>query len=223
LTEIADDSNGASKRGKALTVVQSPSLPVSTSQSGNTVLGHMGGRDVNVYAPSGNLHITQEVAPRRERSVFRKLFDKLEQEVASDKNLTTYIRQLEVYTRHVDSEEVIGLEQKFQLAGRASQLAVAVALKESVYSDIKANVFSPTYQLIVATLMSKIHERFVTDIRPLIEAGGSRSQVDKAFSALITVPIASELDDCPQFEDVAVDFVRGMTFFLTGNCHIRWD
>jgi hypothetical protein len=71
--------------------------------------------------------------------------------------------------------------------------------------------------------MSKVHERFDTQIRPLIEAGLDKAYIDRVVSEQITVPISNELDGCPQFKDVALDYVRGMTFFLTGNCHIRWD
>jgi hypothetical protein len=176
-----------------------------------------------VFAPGRDLHITQQAPAADVQSVFRKLFTRLENEVVADKVLTSYIRQLEVYTRRVENEEVIGLEEKLRLAGRERQLTFAVALKENVYADIKANIFSPAYQLIVATLMSKVHERFDTHVRPLIEAGVGKAQVDKVVSEQITVPISTELDGCPQFQDVALDYVRGMMFFLTGNCHIRWD
>jgi hypothetical protein len=210
--------------GRAL-IPQPLGTVLTTTQSGNTVQGHLGGRDVNVYAPTGDLHITQQSLPpiNSRQSVFRKLFTRLENEAAADQVLTSYIRQLEVYTRRVENEEVIGLEEKLRLAGRERQLAIAVALKENVYADIKANIFSPTYQLIVATLMSKVHERFDTQIRPLIEGGRDSALIDKVVSEEITVPISNELDDCPQFKDVALDYVRGMVFLLTGNCHIRWD
>lgn len=182
----------------------------------------MGGRDVNVYANDGHVYLTPQ-PPSAPPNPFRKLFAKLESEAEEDKVLTSYIRQLEVYTRRVENEEVIGLEEKLRLAGRDHQLTIAKALKENVYADIKANIFSPTYQLIVATLMSKVHERFDTQIRPLIKAGTDSAHVDKVVSEQITIPISNELDECPQFEDVALDYVRGMLFFLTGNCHIRWD
>jgi hypothetical protein len=224
LTEIVSGSEGPQhSSGTALTIAQPLSTALTTSQIGNTVHGHLGGRDVNVFAPAGDLHITQQSPAGDVQSVFRKLFTRLENEAAADKVLTSYIRQLEVYTRRVENEEVIGLEQKLRLAGRERQLTIAVALKENVYADIKANIFSPTYQLIVATLMSKVHERFDTQIRPLIEADLDKAHIDKAVSEQITIPISNELDGCPQFKDVALDYVRGMTFFLTGNCHIRWD
>jgi hypothetical protein len=207
----------------ALTVKKAADLIHGTTQTDNTVGGHLAGGDVTVISPGGDLHIIQQISPPSTKSVFRKLFEKLEKEAATDKTLSAYISQLEVYTRIVADEEVIGLEEKLRAAGRERQAPMAIALKEHVYADIKANIFSHAYQLIVATLMSKIHERFETDIRHLIESGADRKQIDKAVSELITNPIANELDDCPQFHDVSLDYVRGMTFFLTGNCHIRWD
>lgn len=156
-------------------------------------------------------------------NVFRKLFAKLEKEAAEDKVLNSYIRQLEVYTRQVADEKVIGLEEKLRSAGRDDQVMIAKALKENVYGEIKANLFSPAYQLIVATLMARVHERFNSQVRHLINAGVDASLIDQFVSNTITTPIANELDDCPQFEDVAIDYVRGMIYFLTGNCHIRWD
>lgn len=202
-----------------------PSSNLNTSQIKNKVGGHMGGRDV--YANAGDVNIYNAApdlhhAPNS-TNVFRKLFSKLEKEAAEDKVLSAYIRQLEVYTRKVENEDVIGLEAKLVLANRERQVHLAKALKENVYGEIKANQFSPAYQLIVATLMARIHERFNSQVRHLIDAGVDASLVDRAISENIIVPIANELDDCPQFEDVSIDYVRGMIYFLTGNCHIRWD
>lgn len=156
-------------------------------------------------------------------NVFRKLFAKLEREAAEDKVLSSYIQQLEVYTRQVEDETVVGLEEKLRSAGRDDQVMIAKALKENIYGEIKANQFSPAYQLIVATLMAKVHEKFNSQVRHLIKAGVDASLIDQAVSNIITTPIANELDDCPQFDDVSIDYVRGMIYFLTGNCHIRWD
>lgn len=233
MTQTPDDSEKPKHTpGTALAVSPPAGTALTTTQSGNEVGGHMGGRDVHVYngpvinnaapLPSTSAAV---IAPQQSGTPnpFRKLFLKLESEAAEDKVLTSYIRQLAVYTRRVDNEEVIGLEQKLRLAGRDRQLTIGSALKENVYAAIKANIFSPTYQMIVATLMSKVHERFDAEIRPAIKNGADNETIDKLVSQLITIPISSELDECPQFDDVSLDYVRGMLFFLTGNCHIRWD
>lgn len=175
--------------------------------------------DVNIYCAAP----APQSVGNKTANAFRKLFDKLENEAASDRILTAYIQQLEVYTRQVENEEVVGLEAKLRAAGRDRQVMIAAALKENMYGEIKANMFSKSYQMIVATLIAKVHDRFDADIRPLIEADMSASVIDQAVSNFITTPISNELDDCPQFENGAIDYVRGMLYFLTGNCHIRWD
>ena len=162
---------------------------------GNDVYANVG--DVNIYNATPDLQHAS-----KSTNVFRKLFSKLEKEAAEDKVLNSYIRQLEVYTRQVENEDVIGLEAKLHLANRKRQVPLAKALKENVYAEIKANQFSPAYQLIVATLMARIHERFDSHVRHLIDAGVDASLVDRAVSENITLPISNELDDCPQFEDV---------------------
>lgn len=198
-------------------------LSSPVTQSGNEVGGHLAGRDVNIH--NGPVYVTAypEHATSPRTSVFRRLFEKLEREAREDKVLTGYIRALEIYTRSVENEEVVGLEEKLKMAGRQRQTQLAKELKENVYSALKANIFSPTYQLIAATLIAKVHDRFETYVRPLIERSCDAETIDKAVSEHVVQPFAAELEDCPQFEDVAVDYVRGMVYFLTGNCHIRWD
>ncbi|WP_146612676.1 ABC-three component system protein [Paracoccus sediminilitoris] len=195
---------------------------VSATQNDNRVEGNLAGRDVNQTIHNGNVIFAYPSIPQAPNP-FRKLYLRLENEAAESKVLTTYIMQLEIYTRRVENEDVIGLEEKLKLAGRDHQITIGMALKENVYSDLKSNIFSPAYQLIVATLMSKIHERFESQIRPRIKDGISNGEIDRLFSEIVTVPISNELDECPQFDSVAMDYVRGMVYFLTGNCHIRWD
>ncbi|MBY2994505.1 hypothetical protein ELI49_24210 [Rhizobium ruizarguesonis] len=209
-------------------MIPAQSRAISTTQTNNEVGGHMAGNDL--FANAGPVYLINNYNPAPPLqggppsvNVFRKLFAKLEKEAAEDKLLSSYIRQLEVYTRQVEDEKVIGLEEKLRLAGRDDQVVFATGLKENVYGEIKANQFSRAYQLIVATLMAKVHERFNSQVRHLINAGVDASLIDQAVSNIITTPIANELDECPQFEDVAIDYVRGMIYFLTGNCHIRWD
>ena len=194
----------------ALTTTQPSGGSLNTNQTNNVVHGHQSGRDTNsnVISVEGDLVYAPPPAPPA--SVFRKLFDQLENELQADKTLTTFINQLDIYTRKVEDETIVGLENKLVAAGRQHQIQMAMALKENVYANIKANLFSPTYQLIVATLMSKIHERFETQVRPLIETGIARPVIDKAFSDSITTPLAKDLEDCPQFNDVAIDYIRGI-------------
>jgi hypothetical protein len=122
----------------------------------------------------------------------------------------------------VEDEKVAGLGEKLSAADRAAELDMAMAMKEAVFADLRENLFSPTYQRIAATLMGKIHEAFHTHAKPLIDGGATKSQVDHAVSSSVVGPVVAELENCPDFYDAPVQLVRGMLYFLTGNCHIRW-
>jgi hypothetical protein len=112
----------------------------SSNQEGNQAGGNIAGRD----------NIIIEAPPRPENALAR-LFRRLKEEVINDQSLTEYIRELEIFTRHVEKEEIIGLEGKLQAAGRDDQLDMAMAMKEMVFSQLRDNIFSPTFQQIYAT------------------------------------------------------------------------
>lgn len=200
--------------GGALAAPQAGSL-LSGTQTDNTVGRNMAGRDVNEII---HVHIPA-VKPSSQLS---KLYSRLAAEAEGDKTLTTYIRQLEIFTRTVENEEVVGLEGKLTVAGRLDDLHMAMAMKEAVFAGIRENLFSPTYQRIAAILMGKIHEAFRTEIRPMIRESADRSEVDRAVSLRVIEPIVAELEECPDFDEAPIPLVRGMLYFLTGNCHISW-
>ena len=170
----------------------------------------MAARDVNIYAPS------QPVSP------LSRLFARLKLEAAEDKVLCDYIKELEVFTRTVENEEVVGLDSKLKAAGRDDQIDMATAMKELIFSELKLNVFSPTFQQIYAVLMGKIFEEFETWVKPAILAGQDRQVIDALVNTKVIRPIMAEVEDCGDYNGAAAQTIRGMVYFLTGNCHIKW-
>lgn len=160
-------------------------------------------------------------APLRETALGR-LYKKLRTEVADDPELSDYIDQLKIFTRSVDNEVVVGLDGKFAAAGRQDQLDMAKHMKEMTYGQLRQNMFSRTFQTIYATLMGKIYEEFQTWVIPAISRGAPREEIDQLVYHYVVKPVVAELELCTDYEGAAVTDVRGMLYFLTGNCHIRW-
>jgi hypothetical protein len=179
-------------------------------QEHNTAGGHIAGRDVNVYA-----------SPAAE-TVLGRLFKRMKDEAKEDQTLCDYIRELEVFTRIVENEEVVGLDSKLKAAGRADQVEMALAMKELVFSSLRLNVFSPTFQQIYATLMGKVFEEFETWVKPAIIIGADRKAVDELVNIKVIKPIISEVELCGDYHGIVTQTIRGMLYFLTGNSHIRW-
>lgn len=188
------------------------------TQTGNKARGHIGGRDV--YDVRGDFNNFE--APVQQESRLSLLYRKLKAEAQEDSNLSEYIKQLEIYTRVVENEEIIGLDGKLSAASRIDQIEMAMVMKERIYAQLRENLFSKTFQTIYAIVMGKIWEEFISYVRPAILRGASREEVDALINNHVIKPIAAELDNCADYDGVANADVRGMLYFLTGNCHILW-
>ena len=155
-------------------------------------------------------------------STLSRLYRRLKNEVDGDPKLTEYIEHLQIFTRSVENEKVIGLEGKLTAANRIDQLDMAKAMKEAIYAQLRRNMFSKTFQTIYATLMAKIHEEFQTWVRPAIARGADRAEIDQLVNIHVVKTIVAELEMCPDYDGVPITTVRGMIYFLTGNCHLSW-
>lgn len=187
-------------------------------QHGNSAGGHIAGGSVSTVS-MGDVILQ---APARPESSLNRLYRKLRDEAAQDEELTEYIAQLQIFTRSVQDETVIGLDGKLTAAGRQDQLDMAKAMKEMVYAELRKNMFSRTFQTIYATLMGKIYEEYQTWVQPAIVKGASREQIDQLVHVHVVKPVVSELETCSEYDGVATSTVRGMIYFLTGNCHLVW-
>lgn len=188
------------------------------AQTGNRVGGSLAGRDV--YDVQGDYHHHEAAAPSESR--LGVLYRRLKLEAEDDAQLSDYIDQLAIYTRIVENEVIVGLDGKLNAASRSDQLEMAMAMKERIYAHIRRNLFSHTFQTIYAILMAKIWEEFTSYVRPAIASGAPRHEVDALINIRVIKPIAAELEDCAEYDGVASMEVRGMLYFLTGNCHLLW-
>jgi len=194
-------------------------------QTGNEAAGHIAGG--SVFTSDGdqtNVEISGPVIihPPRAETQLNRLYRKLREEAEGDQELTEYIDQLQIFTRTVEDEVVIGLDGKFEVAGRQDELDMAKAMKEMIYSELRKNMFSRTFQTIYATLMGKVYEEFQTWVRPEIAKGASRESIDLLVNIHVVKPVVAELETCSEYNEAATPTVRGMIYFLTGNCHLVW-
>ncbi|MBF0250792.1 MAG: hypothetical protein HQL35_09225 [Alphaproteobacteria bacterium] len=100
---------------------------------------------------------------------------------------------------------------------------MALGLKESIFQRLSQGKFSPTFQEIYGTLMAEVWTTFDLLIKPKIKVGVPREEVDAMVHDKIIQPIMSKIDNCGTENDITATTVRGMIYYLTGNCYIRWD
>lgn len=181
------------------------------SQEGNVAGENISGRDTNIT----NYHYSS--GPKR----LDALVHQFRVEVAADQQLREFIEDLAVYDVPVDPDTRPDLAQKLASGGRGDQVAEAARLKELFWKRLTRNQFSRAAQEIYAYLLGLIHHRFEAYVRPLITAGQSRAEVDAAVARHVIEPVLQEIEDNPLY--INVQQLRGMLFYLTGHCYVRWD
>lgn len=191
----------------------------SLIQTGNHAGGHLAGNDLSIVYANGPYIAPAPLAPV---TSLGRLYKKLRDEVRDDPDLTDYIEDLQIFTRLVEDEEIIGLDGKLKAASRIDQINLAKRLKERTYGQLRRNIFSRTFQTIYVILMSKISEEFETWVRPAILEGVSRREIDILVNMHVVKPIVAELEQCEDYDGIANMDIRGMIYFLTGNCHLCW-
>lgn len=183
-------------------------------QTNNTVGGDQAAGDI--FKPTINVNSI----PKTNLGLLLK---KLSEEAAEDQVLQQYIAGLEIFTRQVPNEIVIGLEEKMTAASRQNEITKALMLKEMIFGDLKRNIFSPSFQTIYATLMGKLQELFEVYVKPEIDAGAGNPIIDQLVYEKVLAPVQREIDSCGEPCTIVMpQHLRGMLYFLTGNCHIKW-
>lgn len=189
-------------------------LSPDVHQDGNTSAGHLAGRDVNAQTTIHN-H-----GPRPQTHMGR-LINKYADEAKQDPHLRETMKQLQNY--QLPRSTFVGLERKLKLAAwPEDEIEWATLWKETFAKRLEQISFSPAAQEIVVYVLGKVHNLFKIKIRPLINEGtATREEVDVATIRDVLEPVFAELEDNPL--GLCSGEISGALYFLTGNCHLRWD
>lgn len=179
-------------------------------QSQATAGGDLVGRD----------KITKIVSPDRP-SPIATLLKRLEQERKSDAKFDRLIDELQHFCDSVDSVEPVGLKTKLERGGRADLVTAGTREKELFAKRLAQHQHWRSAQDIYAFMLGRVRDRFEAVIVPLLAQGTSDSEIDAAIVRDVIDPCLEEL----QGNDLGINttHLRGMVYFLTGNCFLKWD
>lgn len=184
-------------------------------QSNNTLKnGDLAGRDI--YKSIYNIGRTNTGG----YSQIEKLYKKLEDEKKDSQIFSDIIDELLHYKTIVDTE-VIGLEQKLTNGSRQHYIDFAETTKEKFYKKLFKNEYSESSQLIFAFLLGKIYSCFKIHIYPNILKNVEEEIINKLIEDCIITPIEDILGE--NLLRIFEDEIYGMIYYLTGNCHIKWN
>lgn len=186
------------------------------TQSSNTVSnGDIAGRDI--HKPTINIGRISLGG----KSQLEILYEKLEKEKDSSTIFCEIVDELLHFKTYAENTEVIGLEKKLENGRRLQYLNFAEKSKEKFTKKLLKNEYSETAQHIYAFLLAKVYSRFETSIYPRITEGQPEEFINQLIDECIIKPIEDILGD--NLLHIYEDEINGMIYFLTGNCHIKWN
>ncbi len=178
------------------------------NQKENIVGGHQAGRDVNIHSH----------APAAETFMVR-LHRKFEDERARGVTFTSTIDALNYYQDSID-QEPIGLEKKLELGTRQLDVTEALRAKELFAKCMARHSLSESAQEVIAYCLGQIQQLFGAHVTPLINKGSQHHEVDAALIDQVIQPVLKDLEG--NFLSIMPQELRGMVYYLTGNCFLNW-
>lgn len=187
-------------------------------QTNNKVeCGDLAGRDIN--KPVTNYIIGR--VSFGGQSQLEILYVRLEKEKSESAGFSEIVDELLHFKTYAKGTEVIGIEKKLENGKRLEYLNFAEKTKEKFAKKLLINEHSETAQLIYAFLLAKVYTSFETNIYPRLNEGLPNEFINQLVSEYIVKPIEDLLGD--NLLRIYEDEINGMIYFLTGNCHIKWN
>ena len=181
----------------------------------SNVGGNLAGRDYNDKSVS----ITNNYHSRS--TYLQELYRRYEDEKSSNPEFKELCEELDYLNSIIDGE-VIGLEKKLEDGGREKLLAYAFDVKDRFHRKLmKTSQYSLIAQDINVYLLAKVRSSFMREIYTLICQNDSDEKINLLITERIIKPVQEDLGiDLFRYNE---DDIMGMIFFLTGNCHIKWN
>ncbi len=140
-------------------------------------------------------------------------------ELNNNHHVDNIIDELEHYSssRHADRNLSIKLES----AGFGYLIDEAEELKELISKTIVKQQNYKSAQKIITFLLADIQSIFNSNIKPRIQNINDDIHVRRIIKEYLEDEISNKLGD--NVLEIYNRQIKGMMFFLTGNCHIEWE
>jgi len=149
------------------------------------------------------------------------LYERFEKEKIENPEFKELCEELDYFNSIIDGD-VIGLEEKLQQGGKEKILFYALDVKDRFHRKLmKTSQYSMIAQDINVYLLSKVRSSFMREIYSLIINNASDEKINLMITERIIKPVQADLGI--NLFGYNEDDIMGMIFFLTGNCHLKWN
>ncbi|WP_238601668.1 ABC-three component system protein [Proteus terrae] len=180
----------------------------------NEITGNSALRDLNI----GTTISFNETKIRSNALI--NLLNRSKQLCDNDDEYRYMIEELQEYLNPRPGRKIIGLEKKLEEGKRLDLLDDATYLENRFARRVTKFQFSSSEEVIYYHCLSKINSSFTHYIKPLFKNTVGNDIVDRVIYDRIVEPLYEEVSEVNAA--ISTELIRGMIFFLTGKCHIRW-
>lgn len=152
-------------------------------------------------------------------SAFKQKLTKYKEEAINNSSFGRYIDELNHFIKPV-TYNPRNLETKLKDANRTFEIEEARELKAKFAKEITKNSFSEAAQDCYAHILAKLKSEYDEKVRPLVIEKASMADIEKKIAEVINI-MYEELSDT--FFEQNTQEIKGMLYYLTGNCHIEWS
>lgn len=154
-------------------------------------------------------------------NALKELITRTNELLDEDEEYRDFIHELNSLLEQRTGREIIGTEQKL-LNGERQDLIEDSWFYESKFArKLARGELSRTSQVIFLHCLSTINEEFLSNIRPLIEKNSDRLIVNQVIDKNIINNLYGQVSSADS--SITKQVIRGMLYFLTGKCHIKWE
>lgn len=182
--------------------------------SDNKITNNSPGRDLNV-----GTHISFNEVKNRSNAL-ANLLERSKKLCETDQEYRYMLEELQEYLQPRPGRKIIGLEEKLKEGNRLDLLEDAAYLENKFARRVSKHQFSISEEIIYCHCLSKINSSFSQHVKPLFKNTVNTAIIDRVIYDRIVEPLYEEVSEVSTA--ISSELIRGMIFFLTGKCHLRW-
>lgn len=154
-------------------------------------------------------------------NALKELINRTNELFEEDEEYRDFIHELNSLLEQRSGREIIGTEQKLLNGNRQDLIEDSWFYESKFARKLAKGELSRTSQAIFLHCLSTINEEFITNIRPLIEQDADKLIVNQVIERNIIDNLYGQVSSADS--SITKQVIRGMLYFLTGKCHIKWD
>ncbi len=188
---------------------------MTDNTNANSLSNNNAGGDI----AGGNIDKSTTVINATIDSPLRKKMKEMQLDALDDDNFVRYMKEFCHFFNPINPNDQRDLSAKLMDANRKDEIFEAESLKEEFAKTLMKNNLSEQAQDAYVHILAKIKTLYESKVKPHIKENAALTDIEDGVFEVIEI-IYGDLVGTIFEKDHRK--IKGMLYFLTGNCHIDW-